>query len=480
MKRMEFRSSEAPMDWEREQDRNIPSIFDAPKESNPSHTAPTRSISAFDASTAGDVRREFSFSSVQSGNNSGRLQSPGWDSSTPKPFRQDSQLSAGEPAFSSPSTLQRQGSFSPGISPRPLSPARSSSPLFRSGSDEGPKSDSVKPSGLFDMGSLTTDISNKSFKSSATRKLPSNQISSLRYRTSNMESDDEEQGDIIQEGDSSMSEDNNSHSQRLALRKSNSRQRHRGQHNKFSRQSSVRGENLHDPYYRHQHQPPQSASGTQARAWAENVDLPYILSGYVQVFMNTAIVGFLLYIIFNFITTIQSDVSAKMENMVISEKAKIAKCASDYASTNCATPILRTVVLCEELMLCMNRSEPRIGRASVFAETIAQIVNAFVHTISYKTMLFVIVLVLGGLYMTNQALTSYRSNHIVQHQHIISPAHPASNDQNYNGSNSDLNNNRFSRSGSNLGNERIGGPGSSLLTAGRSNSQSLMAMNRNE
>lgn len=78
--------------------------------------------------------------------------------------------------------------------------------------------------------------------------------------------------------------------------------------------------------------------------------------------MNTAIVGFLLYIIFNFITTIQSDVSAKMENMLISERAKIAKCASDYDLMKCATPIMRTVVLCEDIISCMNRSEPKIGR----------------------------------------------------------------------------------------------------------------------
>lgn len=144
-------------------------------------------------------------------------QSPEWDSSTPKPFRQDSQLSTGETAFSSPSTLQRHGSFSPGISPRPLSPTQSSSTLFRSGSDEGLKSDSAKPSGLFEMGSLTTDISDRSFKSSATRKVPSNQISSLRYRTSIMDSDDEDQDDIVQEGGSSMSEEDNSHRKRLAV-----------------------------------------------------------------------------------------------------------------------------------------------------------------------------------------------------------------------------------------------------------------------
>ncbi|KAG0065406.1 hypothetical protein BGZ92_005576 [Podila epicladia] len=272
MKRMEFRSSEAPMDWEREQDRNTPSIFDTPRESNPPHAAPTRSFST--SAATGDVRREFSFSSVQSCNNNGRSQSPGWDSSTSKPFRQDSQLSAGEP-LSHPTTLQRHGSFPlTGVSHRSLT-SRSSSPLFGSGSDEGPTSGSAMPSGLFDMGSLTGDISDKG--KFPARKLPSTHLSSLRYRTSNVVSDDEDQGGSTQERDSSMSEDDSSRHRRLSLRKSKSRQTHQG-HGTF-RQSLPRGENLHDPYYQQQPQPPQHASGSQARAWSENVDLPYILSG---------------------------------------------------------------------------------------------------------------------------------------------------------------------------------------------------------
>lgn len=398
-------------------------------------------------------------------------QSPGWDSSTPKPFRKDSQLSAGEP-LSPPTTLQRHGSFPlTGVSPRPLTP-QSSSPLFGSGSDEGPKSGSVKPSGLFDMGSLTSDISDKGIKSPATRRLPSTQISSLRYRTSNMVSDDEDQGDSAQEQDSSMSEDDSSRHRRLTvgdiyagpvlhstktyknnrtnlilfvvfnlLRKSKSRQRHQG--HGTVRQSLARGERLHDPYYQQQPQPPQQASGAQARAWSENVDLPYILSGYVvlqqyfrvifrqsthihlffifichsyvQVFMNTAIVGFLLYIIFNFITTIQSDVSTRIEGILIRERKEIEDCKIAYVKTHCATPNSYTAVVCEKIRSCMEQPEPKIGRyddssdylvsyldivpqinissrfvllcrASVSAETIALIVNAFVHTISYKTM----------------------------------------------------------------------------------------------
>lgn len=67
------------------------------------------------------------------------------------------------------------------------------------------------------MRSLTSDISDKGAKSPTAKRLPSTQISSLRYRTSNMISDDEDQGDSAQEGDSSMSEDDNLRHRRLAV-----------------------------------------------------------------------------------------------------------------------------------------------------------------------------------------------------------------------------------------------------------------------
>lgn len=77
--------------------------------------------------------------------------------------------------------------------------------------------------------------------------------------------------------------------------------------------------------------------------------------------MNTAIVGFLLYVIFNFITTIQSDVSTEMERMVILKKNEIAACERDYVQT-CVNPIALIAGICERLHSCMNQPEPKIGR----------------------------------------------------------------------------------------------------------------------
>ncbi|KAG0292896.1 hypothetical protein BGZ98_002425, partial [Dissophora globulifera] len=174
-----------------------------------------------------------------------------------------------------------------------------------------------------------------------------------------------------------------------------------------------------------QHQP-----ATLRRSWSENVDLPFILSGYVQVAMNTMFVGVLIYIVANFITTIQSDVSSMSEALLQRERRRIENCRKDYFEIyRCNGPIgpalFRT---CEDARACMEQPDPRIGRASVAAETFALIFNSFVNTISYKTMGFVMVIVFGGLYVSNHAISSYRSNHVMLHQHahtVVSPMTPS-------------------------------------------------------
>ncbi|KAG0057615.1 hypothetical protein BGZ83_006988 [Gryganskiella cystojenkinii] len=165
------------------------------------------------------------------------------------------------------------------------------------------------------------------------------------------------------------------------------------------------------------------------RVWSENVDLPYILSGYVQVALNTAVAGVFLYLLYNFIITIQSDVTLRMESMLEREINARQQCNKDFADLNCQLFNKRTSESCREIVDCLSRPEPRISRASVAAETFALIVNAFVHTMSYKTMAFVMVLVFGGLYVSNQAISSYRSNHILHHQHTIVPSASSSSSQ---------------------------------------------------
>ncbi|KAF9203836.1 hypothetical protein BGZ49_005989 [Haplosporangium sp. Z 27] len=245
---------------------------------------------------------------------------------------------------------------------------------------------------------------------------------SLQYRNntapSSFWSDDEEPKD--QDEDGAYDSDEKEHDVRRhneARNFNHNRQRMSRRNIKDQRTNSLRREvsqsHLQDQY------------PSKGRVWSENVDLPFILSGYVQVAMNTVFVGILIYIIANFIATIQSDVSMRMEGILNREIKKIERCRIDYYETySCHKkhgPALFTV--CENLLSCKEQPLPRIARATVAAETFAHIFNSFVNTMSYKTMGFVMVIVFGGLYFSNQAISSYRSNHVMHHQHtVVSPS----------------------------------------------------------
>ncbi|KAF8924189.1 hypothetical protein BGZ58_002071, partial [Dissophora ornata] len=345
----------------------------------------------------------------------------------PKPFCQDSQILSASGSASGTST-SRQGSFafsqdggsfsrpqSPAAaaaaasSPAPSSPAgspfssskqRTLSSLDNSGGGGGGGSCGTKTA--FDMERLRNDVFDEEYTQRSQNRLPlrrdttgnrsTNRSSSLQqYRgntRSSFWSDDEDEDDD-----------------------DDGRPADQDMDGVYDNDEGGQGFN------RNKVQKPAS----RGRVWSENVDLPFILSGYVQVAMNTVFVGVLIYIMANFITTIQSDVSSMMESLLSKERRRIDICKTQYYETYRCNGHIGPALYreCENLRACMEQPEPRIGRASVAAETFALIVNSFVNTISYKTMAFVMVIVFGGLYFSNHAISSYRSNHVMHHQHAI-------------------------------------------------------------
>lgn len=83
--------------------------------------------------------------------------------------------------------------------------------------------------------------------------------------------------------------------------------------------------------------------------------------------MNSAFVGIVIYIIYNFITTIQSDISNRAEEALRQEQQKINNCERDYRANNCnVLPVPPLLILpCQILSDCMNTPPPRIERYGV-------------------------------------------------------------------------------------------------------------------
>lgn len=84
---------------------------------------------------------------------------------------------------------------------------------------------------------------------------------------------------------------------------------------------------------------------------------------------------------------------------------KISECQTSYLTNRCDpdTRIPAMQSLCTEWEKCMAKDPKEIGKLKVFTETLAEIVNKFIEPLSYKSMFFLIVLILGVLFITNFA-----------------------------------------------------------------------------
>lgn len=157
-------------------------------------------------------------------------------------------------------------------------------------------------------------------------------------------------------------------------------------------------------------------------------DLPYILLGcvsyinslpielfnisasYLQFFFNLSLILVFLYLVLQFILTVQRDVEQRISEysmgtflandtlnacsvikLLFPRRAdivqEIAMCASQYKNNLCASnPIPAMIHQCASWETCMNRDPTIVGRAKVGAELIAEVVNGFVEPISWKTL----------------------------------------------------------------------------------------------
>ncbi|KAF9973135.1 hypothetical protein BGZ73_003649 [Actinomortierella ambigua] len=158
----------------------------------------------------------------------------------------------------------------------------------------------------------------------------------------------------------------------------------------------------------------------QTRSWQENVDLPFILSAYAQLLLNMILVACLFAIGYNAYATIQEEVSTELSKAELQRGKKYDECRRAYDTTCRGETLLEgTMMYCKGLQQCIEENTHIVGKAVLSARTYATIANAFVHTLTWKTMMFLLLLVLGGLFVSNYALNSYRTNYVLHHQHHI-------------------------------------------------------------
>ncbi|KAJ7151632.1 Di-sulfide bridge nucleocytoplasmic transport domain-containing protein [Mycena filopes] len=144
---------------------------------------------------------------------------------------------------------------------------------------------------------------------------------------------------------------------------------------------------------------------------APQSDLPYILLGYLQFFFNLSLILLFLYLVVQFILTVQRDVEERISEYSMDIVQDIAMCALQYKNNLCENPLPAMAQQCAIWSTCMSRDPTIVGRAKVGAEMIAEVVNGFVEPISWKTLAFTLTSLSFLTLFINTLLSLYRSRH---------------------------------------------------------------------
>ena len=125
---------------------------------------------------------------------------------------------------------------------------------------------------------------------------------------------------------------------------------------------------------------------------------PYVISGYVQLLFNISLPTFFLYWVYSFACSIQSDVEKKV--LLFSEEVmeQIGKCSRDYRENRCdpATRVPALISACQAWEECMARDPHLVAkRSGISAEIFGETLNSFFNVLSWKTIVSLILLIIG-------------------------------------------------------------------------------------
>ncbi|WBW70774.1 nuclear envelope protein Brr6/Brl1 [Schizosaccharomyces osmophilus] len=137
-------------------------------------------------------------------------------------------------------------------------------------------------------------------------------------------------------------------------------------------------------------------------------DIPVVVSGYLQLLFNVCIISIVLYFLFSMVFTMQGDI----RNNISTERSLLAykamECQRHYRKYDCDSPSSAISKVCDDLRVCILR---KTSNTRLVAKILAEIIDTFVNHISYKTMIFSLLLVFGSLIASNYAFSLFRAKH---------------------------------------------------------------------
>ncbi|KAF9697120.1 hypothetical protein EKO04_004974 [Ascochyta lentis] len=148
--------------------------------------------------------------------------------------------------------------------------------------------------------------------------------------------------------------------------------------------------------------------------WIEaHPGLPSVLSWYMQFTVNVFLALSFMFILYCIYSGIMADVDIESNKHASEMLVEIAQCVKNYRDNRCEpdTRVPAMEMACGNWETCMNRDPNKLARASVTVKTFASIINSFFEEFSYKSMIFLTILIFGGFNVSNWAFGLLRQQH---------------------------------------------------------------------
>ncbi|QLL33079.1 hypothetical protein HG536_0D06010 [Torulaspora globosa] len=147
---------------------------------------------------------------------------------------------------------------------------------------------------------------------------------------------------------------------------------------------------------------------------------PDIIAEYMQLLFNAFLLTLVLTLVVKFMVMVREDVRFKLHEDELRKLRLIEACRKSYEQNECS-PESRVPALeesCDEWFYCMNQAQHvhaggrRIYQSgTLWARTIAEILNSFVEPISIRSALLTVSVICALVLVTNSAFGSYRVYH---------------------------------------------------------------------
>ncbi|KAI5954611.1 hypothetical protein KGF54_002387 [Candida jiufengensis] len=131
--------------------------------------------------------------------------------------------------------------------------------------------------------------------------------------------------------------------------------------------------------------------------WQQNIHpiekIPYIISSYLQLFINFIISLYFIYLIYYIATTIKSDINHKLTIQKQNIQLQIESCRKLFIENQCDNPDFYNLPLlnkkCQYYEKCMSQNPNSIGNISAInAQILGMILNSLIEPLGFKFFLF--------------------------------------------------------------------------------------------